>query len=146
VLSLQFSFLCSVNFYRTLIPNYGGITAELYKMSEAKKKNCNWTPQALQRFSELKQALVSAPILAFPNFTLPFFIQTDASNNAIAAILLQSVDTLFKPIAFASRKLSETKKNYSATERELLAIVYAYDQFYRSRTFSYNEQAQETVW
>lgn len=125
-----YSFLCSVNYYRTLIPNYGRITEELYKMCEGKTRRCQWTPHLLKKFTDLKQALMSAPILSFPNFNIPFHIQTDASNNAIGAVLLQNVDDLFKPIAFASRKLSETEKRYSATERELLALVYSYDQFY----------------
>jgi transposase InsO family protein len=125
-----FSFLCSVNYYRTLIPNYGRITSELYKMCEGKSRHCQWSSSLLKSFTDLKQALISAPILAFPNFKLPFHIQTDASNNAIGAVLLQKADEFFKPIAFASRKLSETEKRYSATERELLALVYAYDQFY----------------
>ena len=125
-----YSFLCSVNYYRTLIPNYGRITSELYKMCEGKSRHCQWSSLLLKNFTDLKQALISAPVLAFPDFSIPFHIQTDASNNAIGAVLLQEVDKLFKPIAFASRKLSETEKRYSATERELLALVYAYDQFY----------------
>ena len=106
-----FSFLCSINYYRHLIPSFGNLTAELYKMTECKKKFCNWTPQALKRFSDLKQALVTAPILVFPNFDLPFIIQSDASNVAIAGVLLQLVDGIHKPVAFASRKLSTI--NYS---------------------------------
>ncbi len=65
----------------------------------------------------MKQALVTAPILAFPNYNLPFVIQTDASQNAIGGVLLQKTENLFKPIAFASRKLSDTERRYSATER-----------------------------
>jgi hypothetical protein len=125
-----FSFLCSVNYYRSLIPNYGRITADLYKMCEGRTRKCSWSASLLRSFAFLKQSLVTAPILAFPNFSLPFFIQTDASNNAIGAVLLQKQSNLFKPVAFASRKLSETEKRYSTTERELLAIIYAYDQFY----------------
>jgi hypothetical protein len=75
----------------------------------------------------LQQALVTAPILVFPNFKIPFHIQTDASQKAIGGVLLQKVDGLFKPVAFASRKLSDTERRYSATERELLALIYCYD-------------------
>jgi hypothetical protein len=86
--------------------------------------------KSLKLFADLKKALVSAPILAFPNFKLPFFIQCDASNNGIGGVLLQFIDGFYKPIAFASRKLSDTENRYTATERELLALVYCYDQFY----------------
>ena len=125
-----FNFLCSINYYRTLIPNFGRITVDLYQMAQVKKRSCTWTPKTLQQFADLKQALVTAPILAFPNFKIPFHIQTDASQKAIGGVLLQKIDNFFKPIAFASRKLSDTEKRYSATERELLAIIYCYDQFY----------------
>ena len=125
-----FGFLCSINYYRSLIPNYGRLTADLYKMCEGRARRCSWTKESLKNFANLKQAFISAPILSFPNFKLPFYIQTDASNNAIGAVLLQLADNLYKPIAFASRKLSETEKRYSATERELLGIVYAYEQFH----------------
>jgi hypothetical protein len=124
-----FNFLCSINYYRTLIPNFGRITADLYQMSQAKKKTCTWTPETLKQFADLKQALVTAPILVFPNFKIPFHIQTDASQKAIGGVLLQQVKGLFKPVAFASRKLSDTERRYSATERELLALIYCYDQF-----------------
>ena len=125
-----FSFLCSINYYRSLIPNYGRITAELYKMCEGRTHKCIWSALTLKHFASLKHAFITAPILSFPNFEKQFFIQTDASNNAIGAVLLQMFNNLYKPIAFASRKLTETEKRYSATERELLGIIYAYDQFY----------------
>ena len=122
--------LYQLSYYRTLIPNFGRITVDLYQMAQVKKRSCTWTPKTLQQFADLKQALVTAPILAFPNFKIPFHIQTDASQKAIGGVLLQKIDNFFKPIAFASRKLSDTEKRYSATERELLAIIYCYDQFY----------------
>jgi hypothetical protein len=56
-------------------------------------------------------------------------IQTDASSTAIAAVLVQYIDNLHKPVGFNSRKLSSTEANYSASERELLAIVYSLEQF-----------------
>ena len=86
-----FSFLCSINYYRSLIPNYGRITAELYKMCEERTRKCSWTTAALKSFSSLKQAFITAPILSFPNFGQPFYKQTDASNKAIGAVLLQKV-------------------------------------------------------
>jgi hypothetical protein len=113
-----------------MIPNFGRLTTNLYSMAQVKEKNCVRDTKALQQFAELKQALVSAPILAFPNYNLPFVIQTDASQNTIGRVLLQKTENLFKPIVFASRKLSDTERRYSATERELLAIVYCYDQFH----------------
>ena len=99
-------------------------------MCEGRTRKCSWSASLLRSFAFLKQSLVTAPILAFPYFSLPFFIQTDASNNAIGSVLLQKQSNLCKPVAFASRKLSETEKRYSTTEKKLLAIINAYDQFY----------------
>jgi hypothetical protein len=53
---------------------------------------CFWTPQTLKQFADLQQALVTAPILVFPNFQIAFHIQTDASQKAIGGVLLQKVD------------------------------------------------------
>lgn len=128
-----FGFLCSINYYRTLIPNYGKLTTELYKLAESSKRNCQWTPLAIEKFDALKEALVTAPVLAFPDYNKQFIIQSDASGFAIGSVLLQeqAVDSpaKFRPIAFAGRKLTETEKRYSASERELLSITYAYEEF-----------------
>ena len=125
-----YTFLCSMTFYRTCIPNYGDLTDELYTMCQSKKKFCVWTPRSLKAFTTLKQALVQAPILAFPDYTLPFLVHSDASNIGIAAVLLQRFAKILRPIAFAGRRLTKTERRYTVSERELLAVVYAYDQFY----------------
>ena len=103
----------------------------LYRMSETKgTKRCKWTRWMLEQFNELKQALATAPILVFPNFDQPFTVQSDDSAQAIGSVLLQEdqedITRIMKPVAFSSRKLTATEKRYSATERELLAVVAAY--------------------
>ena len=123
-----YSFLCSMNYYRTLIPNFGKLTYDLYKMTQTKSLKCVWTEESLASFNKLKQALISAPILAFPDNSKAYIIQTDASGTDIAAVLLQPHE-IYKPVAFCSRKLSATEQRYTTTERELLAIVYAISQF-----------------
>lgn len=81
----------------------------------------------------MKQALITAPVLAFPNYEKQFIIQSDASGYAIGSVLLQeqanNSPVKYRPIAFAGRKLTDTERRYSATERELLAITYAYEEF-----------------
>jgi len=94
-------------------------------MCEKKVKNCVWTEKSMLDFNKLKQALISAPILCFPDYKKVFIIQTDASGMSIAGVLLQSHGSLLKPISFCSRKLNKTELRYSTSERELLAIVYA---------------------
>ncbi len=121
-----FNFLCSITYYRRCVPKYGELTYQLYRMCDEKKRLCTWTPEAMKCFSILQQAFVSAPILAFPDFTKPFIIHTDASDIGISAVLLQMFE-LLRPLAFSGRRLTGTEQRYSASERELLGIVEGYD-------------------
>ena len=73
----------------------------------------------------LKEKMVTAPILVFLNWKLPFHVHVDASSIALGIILAQPGEGLDHPIAFASRKLSSSKRNYMTNEREGLAMVYA---------------------
>jgi transposase InsO family protein len=75
-------------------------------------------------------AMESGPVLALPNFDKEFVLTTDASNVALGAALCQEADDgTLRPICLWSRKLTPTERNYSATEREALAIVYFVDKF-----------------
>lgn len=77
----------------------------------------------------LKEKMVTAPILVFPYWKLPFHVHVDASSIALGIILAQPGEGLDHPIAFASRKLSSADHNYTTTEREGLAMVYALQKF-----------------
>ncbi len=75
--------------------------------------------------------LISPPILAFPDFTKDFALQTDASNAAIGAVLGKKDDEdLGHPIAFASRTIRKSEQPYSTVEKETLAIVYSVKYFH----------------
>lgn len=124
-----YRFLCSMNYYRGLIPKFADITADLYNMTTNRKSKCVWTNETKAQYKELKTALISSPILAYPDFSKPFIINTDASDKAIAGVLLQEINGIWRPIGFCSRKLSPAERRYSATEREMLAIKYSYFQF-----------------
>jgi len=63
--------------------------------------------------------------LAYPNFDLPFILTTDASKVAVAAILSQEQDGIERPIAYASRQMNRAEQAYSASESEMLALVWA---------------------
>ena len=73
----------------------------------------------------LKDCLISAPVIAFPSFDLPFVLDTDASN----AVLSQNVHGTESVIAYASRVLTKTERSYCATRKELLALVWAVEHF-----------------
>ena len=90
-----------------------------------------WKPIHDEVFCQLKQLLINAPVLAFPDFTKDFILETDASGVGLGAILAQGdKDGNVHPIAYASRTLQQHEKNYAVTELEALGIVWAIKHFY----------------
>lgn len=83
----------------------------------------------MDAFADLKTKLTVPPILALPDVDKGFHLRTDASNVGVGAVILQYEDGIPKPIAYASRKLSNSEKNYSAIEKECLAMVWAIGKF-----------------
>lgn len=116
-------------FYRRFIPNYSDKTAKISDLLKKGKQKFKWTKEANDSFLELKSALVSAPILANPDFSLPFTIETDSSDQAIGAVLIQNQNNERKVIAYYSKKLSSTQRKYSATERECLGVLLSIENF-----------------
>jgi len=115
-------FLGFANFYRIFIRNYSKIAAPLTRLT--RKDKLEWNAEADQAFETLKKAFTTAPILMHPNFQKPFFLETDASNFALGAILSQpDKDGPLHPIAFHSRKFTAAEINYEIHNKELLAIV-----------------------
>lgn len=121
-------FIGMAGWYRRFIPNFSKISRPLCKLT-GKKVEFNWSEEAEEAFRTLKECLVSAPILKCPNFNKPFSICTDASAFAIGAVLTQTYDDVEHPIAYCSRILNKHEVNYSTTERELLAVIFALEQF-----------------
>ena len=113
-------FLGFSNYFRRFIKDYSDISAPL-EQATGKYAIYEWTPERDKAFTALKSALLSAPVLQLANTDVPFEVVTDASDIAIAAVLLQRGH----PVAYASRRLSSAEKNYTALERETLAIVFA---------------------
>lgn len=120
-------FLGTASWYRRFIPNFSSIAGPLNKLTSTKKNGppFEWTDEADKAFIELKHRLVEAPILACPNFELPFEVHTDASDYGVGAMLCQLVDGVEHPVAFMSKSLSGPERNYSVTEREALAALTA---------------------
>ena len=112
-----------VGFYRRFIQDFGIIAEPLYKLLN-KKERFSWSKECETAVEQLKQALQKAPILGYPNDTDPYTLTTDASLFGICAIISQRQQWGERVIAYASKTLSKSQRNYSATKRELLAIVY----------------------
>lgn len=84
-----------------------------------------WTEVQEQSFLALKIALTSAPVLAMPDFSKPFVIETDASGTGVGAVLMQQSH----PLAFLSKSLSPHLQGLSTYEKEYLAILMAVEQW-----------------
>jgi transposase InsO family protein len=128
------SYLGLVNFFRRCIPGYAHISAPLDDLRQVTTiTSAQWTPECQKAFRTLQHMLVNPPIMNSPHPDLPFELATDASNFAVGAALYQvdpkSNDKRY--IAFASRKLQGGQKNYSATKKELLALIYGINKFHQ---------------
>ena len=91
----------------------------------AKKTLINWSEAAQSAFEVLKELCVNAPILAFPDYKLPFILHTDSSTEGLGAVLYQKQDGKLRVIAYASRSVTKTESNYPTHKLEFLALKWA---------------------
>jgi hypothetical protein len=119
------SFLGLCSYYRRFVRNYSAIAAPLYDLL-AKDAEFIWLQIQSDAFRQLKQNLVSAPILMHPNFAKPFLVQCDASYIAIGAVLSQKDDRNREhPISFFNKKLTKAEKRWSIHELEFYSVLQA---------------------
>ena len=116
------------NYYRRFIKDFAKIASPLNKLLRKDQKFI-WTDSCEQAFKALKDALISAPILAFPDFKEQFHLYTDASNEGLGVTLGQIQNNREVAIAYAGRDLNAAEKNYSTTEREALAVIFGIKKF-----------------
>lgn len=117
-------FLGVVGYYRKFIKDFAQIAKPLTQPLR-KGERIEHTHEFVSAFNRLKSILTSSHVLQYPDFSKRFILTTDASNYALGAVLSQGPIGHDKPIAFASRTLTKTEENYSAIEKELLAIDWA---------------------
>ena len=95
-------------------------------MNELKgKKEWKWEQEHQEAFEELKEKIMSQPVLSLPKREGKFRVETDVSGHAIGGVLSQEQDGKWKPIAFLSRTMQAAEQNYEIYNKELLAIVEA---------------------
>ena len=118
------------NYYRRFIPAYAQIAEPLHRLLKKNSKSFHWTAECEASFNTLKSKLTTSPVLAYPRFTDPFIVSTDASDKAIGGVLSQVQNGHERVIAYWSRQLQKAERNYSTIEREALAVVGAVKEFY----------------
>ena len=124
------SFLGMAGYYRRFIKDFGSIAAPLFSATSSESKFIEWTPEMEEAFEVLKIRLTSTDnVLILPNFDKPFIVETDASDFGIGSALLQETDTIERPVAYFSKHLNKAEMNYSAREKEMLAIVRSLEHF-----------------
>ena len=122
------SFLGHAGFYRWFIKDFSQIAKPLSNLL-VQGIPFEFDSHCLHAFTVLKDKLISAPIVVAPDWSFPFELMCDASDYAIGAVLGQKREKIFQVIYYASRTLNDAQLNYATTEKELLAIVFAFDKF-----------------
>lgn len=122
------AFLGLVGYYRKFIRDFAKLTKPLTECLK-KGRRVVHSPAFIDAVQKCKQLLTNGPILQYPDFDRPFILTTDASDVALGAVLSQGTVGSDKPVAYASRTLSDTETRYSTIEKELLAIIWAVKYF-----------------
>ena len=115
-------------FYRRFIRDFSKIARPLCRLLE-KDTKFNFDESCQSSFEEIRSKLVEAPIMAKPDWNKEFEIICDASDYAMGAVLGQKIEKMFRAIYYASKTFNEAQKNYSTTEKEMLAMVFACENF-----------------
>ncbi|GKD03994.1 reverse transcriptase domain-containing protein, partial [Tanacetum coccineum] len=122
------SFLRHAGFYRRFIKDFSKISRPMTRLLE-KNTPFIFSEECIQAFQTLKKKLTEASILIAPDWDQPFELMCDVSDYAIGAVLGQRIEKHFRPIHYASKTMTEAESNYTTTEKEMLAMVYAFEKF-----------------
>nr|GEU42805.1 reverse transcriptase domain-containing protein [Tanacetum cinerariifolium] len=122
------SFLGHAGFYRRFIQDFSKIARLMTRLLE-KDTPFLFSKECVEAFQTLKRKLTEAPILIALEWDMPFELMCDASDFAIGAVLGQRQDKHFRLIHYASKTMTEAESNYTTTEKEMLAVVYAFEKF-----------------
>jgi len=139
-------FICTAAYYMKFVPSFAAIVTPLRDC--LKQDAWLWTPECQQAFLQLKQKIAAPPVLSHFDIDARTIVSCDASGSAVGACLSQIKDGVERPIAFASRALSEAERKYSVSEREALACIYERWHFYlygRKFTLRTDHQALRTL-
>ncbi|GJX93085.1 reverse transcriptase domain-containing protein [Tanacetum coccineum] len=138
------NFLGHAGFYRRFIQDFSKIARPMTHLLE-KETPFIFLKECIEAFNILKKKLTEAPILVAPNCDLPFEIMCDASDYAIGAVLGKRKTKHFQPIHYASKTMPDAQAHYTTMEKELVAVVYAFEKFWPylvlSKTIVYTDHS-----
>ncbi|GJY40349.1 reverse transcriptase domain-containing protein [Tanacetum coccineum] len=138
------SFLGHAGFYRRFIQDFSKIARPMTRLLE-KETPFIFSKECIESFNILKKKLTEAPILVAPDWDLPFEIMCDASDYAVGAVLGKRKTKHCQPIHYASKTMTDAQAHYTTTEKELLAVVYAFEKFWPylvlSKTIVYTDHS-----
>ena len=120
-------FLGLANFVREMVPDFAVLSQPLWEASN--KKKLVWSSECDASFEELKKRLASTPHVVLPDLRAPFFLATDASDEAMGAVLYQRVNGEVKVIEYMSKMFNQTQRRYSTIEKEATAIMKAVEKW-----------------
>lgn len=120
-------FVAFANYYRRFVENFAKITKPMTNLTK-KRVEFVWSEECENAFQTLKQKLINAPILKYPDFTKPFKIIVDASDFACGGVLTQNHDDVDMPIVYISKSFNKAERNKPPIEKELLAVHFAITQ------------------
>nr|GEZ92990.1 hypothetical protein [Tanacetum cinerariifolium] len=123
------SFLGHAGFYGRFIKDFSKISRPMTHLLE-KNSPFIFSNECIQAYRTLKDKLTEAPILIAPNWDQPFELMCNASDYAVGAVLGQRIKKHFRPIHYASKTMNQAETNYTTTEKEMLAVVYAFEKFH----------------
>ena len=121
-------FLGHAGFYRRFIKDFSKTAKHLYKLLEKDAKFA-WDEDCQRSFEELKTYLSTVRVVRAPNWQLPFKVMYNASDLANGVVLGQREEGKPYVVYYASKTLNKAQRNYTTTEKELWAVVYALDKF-----------------
>ena len=116
-------FLGLANYYRRFVKDFARVALPMNKLTR-KDEKWKWEEEQQKAFESLKQIFTSRPTLATPDLDKEFRVEADASNFATGGVLsVKGEDELWRPVAFISKALNETERNYEIHDKEMLAVI-----------------------
>ena len=125
------SFIALAGYYGDFIPNFAALAAPLSDlMRKGQPNKVEWADAQEKAYQSIMALLTKEPVLRLPDPAKTYFLQTDASDSGIGAVLMLEHDGKLFPICFGSKKLFSAERNYSTIEKGCLAIVWGFKRFH----------------